>query len=481
MKKLLFLILLCLPSTVFAEEECVLEPVTCSVDADCTASSVCVDGLCIVVELVCYEVEPPTDAGVPVDAGPDAGFLPDAGSGPSDAGVDAGPGTDCSAIPVRYSSSTRHSPITCGALANIQSIAAFGARTDNVFMKVGDSNTSSGDHMRCFELENPVMSTYGYGALQSTVDHFRTGNVNGVTPYSRQSLSALGSQSAPWAFTGSPSPVQQELAVGNAAYATIMFGTNDLWWGGTGTNVAQKYRRVSSSLWKLIDHVEDEGVIPVLSSVPPHNGTPTWFHDLIPSLNHIIRGLAEMKQVPYMDLNSTLLPIPANGLGGDGIHLNRMSWNGVCNFGTTGLNYGHNNRNLISIESLDRVHRAAAYGDESPEDGPMTHTGAGTLIDPTVVDVLPFTASFGSLNAVGNACTSTMSGHAYDMTLDSSKNLRLLALTRDETSPIISVTDSGGACVVTTSSMVDRVFAAGTYTVHVSRLATDVLFVASEI
>ena len=469
------------------EEICVFEPFVCSSDADCTSSTACINNMCVLVYAVCYTVDPPVDAGTQEsDAGAeeDAGnnIFSDAGVTQLDAGIeDAGVvSTECSNGKVRYASSDRHSPIACGVLDNIQSIADNGLHDNAVFMKVGDSITANGDFMGCFATENPSMAAYGLGYLQPTVDHFLSGNIN---PYTRQSLAALSSQSADWAFSGSPSPILQELNATDAAYAVVMFGTNDLWWGGGPSNVAQKYRRYTGNMWKLVEQLTDNGVVPVLSTIPPHNGLPSWFHDLVPTLNDIVRGLAENKQIPYMNLYDTLLPIPNNGLGGDGIHLNRMEYNQVCNFSETGLDYGYNNRNLLTIESLDRVYNAVAYGDEYAQTYPLAFVGEGTASDPVEIDEIPFTASFGTSHAVGNSCASNMSGAAYELTVSNSQTLRLLALTRNESSPTISITDSSGNCVVSSASMVERTFGAGTYNVYASRPSgsDEVLFVVSEL
>jgi hypothetical protein len=462
---------------------CVSVPVICSADSDCIPGTSCINGACVLMQVLCEDLG---DGIYNNDAGEqDEGGVLDAGNPyeATDASVsdvletvDAGQQA-CNQTYTRYTGSLRHSPLTCNVTNKMLDILADDKHL-NYFAKVGDSITASNDFMQCFTSESPNMQLFGFGHLQSTVDQFNLGSVQGVTPFQRQSLAAEVGQSAYWASSGSPSPVQAELSANNAAYAVIMFGTNDLWYGGGSDNIAQKYRYYTANMLRLLDQVTGSGVIPVLSTIPPHNGSPSWFHDLVPSLNHIVRGLAEAKQIPFMDLYGALESLPANGLSSDGIHLNRMEYNQVCNFSDNGLEYGYNVRNLLVLESLHRIYNAINYS--TVDDVSNSFVGDGTLGEPVIIDTLPFTSVVDRRYSVYNSCAQTRGFH-YKLDVLSNVSLRLLALASDQVEVPISVVNQNNNCIGSSVTMIDEQFYAGSYDIYVELPSTmsEVLFVAS--
>ena len=113
----------------------------------------------------------------------------------------------------------------------------------------------------------------------------------------------------------------------------------------------------------------------------------------MPWYNGVTRALAQSRQIPYVDLHRALLPLPNHGITTvDGVHLNTYVSAGSargCLLTTAGLRYGHNVRNLLTLEALSRAWSAVTT--QTAADATATlRTGNGTTADPLVVDTLPF-------------------------------------------------------------------------------------------
>jgi hypothetical protein len=381
--------------------------------------------------------------------------------------------------PARYFTGGLHSPINCSVAANLRQITSRGhALEEDVFMKVGDSITQSTNFMHCFADETPDLAATGQSHLTEAHAHFLSGNASGTTPFDRASESALSSQNALWAISGDPSPLMAEVTAIGPQYAVVMFGTNDLWYGGDDSDVPRKYRWYTENMLTLVDTLLEQGVVPILSSIPPHNGSVTWFHDLVPALNGIVQTMAQARQIPFVDYYSALLPLPDNGLGGDGIHPNRMAYNQRCNFTADGLLHGYNMRNLVSFEALDRawsVTRAEGALAALEADATAGLAGGGSAADPFVMDALPFgdsrdltvspnkdMASYGSCGA------SLLDGaeHVYSMEVTAPTPVRAVVVddaATDVDLMLLSGSADGSACVQAEDTMIETTLAPGTW------------------
>jgi len=312
------------------------------------------------------------EAGTERDAGPvpDGGPIVDAGRPPVDGGM------------VVYPFGRTHSPLTPGVVANLRRIAAREAHDDDALMKVGDSITVSSSHLTCFAGANVDLD--GRTALQPVLDAINSTRIAGRSPFARTSLAATIGWSAQSAINGNPAPLEQELAATNARFATVMFGTNDI-----GFMNLDAYGK---NLFTLVDRLVARGVVPIVSSIPPRDDSTTADAQ-VPWYNGVTRALAQSRQVPYIDLNRELLPLPNHGITTvDGVHLNTSVSSGSsrgCLLTPAGLRYGHNVRNLLTLEALSRSWSAVTVG--TPSDATATlRTGAGTATEPLVVDALPF-------------------------------------------------------------------------------------------
>ncbi len=334
---------------------------------------------------------PRSDGGVPDarhDARADAPHDADAGA---DAGV---------AAFTRYPHDEVYSPITASVVARIQAIAASASRQDNVFMKVGASGTVSAHFLRCLATPGSQIELSDWAMLQPTIDLFRSGDAAGATPFDRITIAAEVGRSAKWAITGSPSPLERELADLDARFAIVNYATNDMQLGATYASAVFSF---AEHLQKLLDALAEAGVVPLVFGLNPRADradAAAW----VPAYDATTRGLAEARQVPYVSLYLQNRDLPNQGLSADGIHGNVYTENGQarpCDFSSKALDYNYNARNLGTLRVLRSAEAALAAG--SPL-APNTSTveGRGTSDDPFVVDALPFSHTY---STVGGART----------------------------------------------------------------------------
>jgi hypothetical protein len=323
------------------------------------------------------------DAARPDSAVLDAGVgdTPLLDGGPLDAPTmsdapDAGPPPPTGRV--RYESGLLHSPLTADLAEGLRIIAARGGRVENVLSRVGDSITRSTSFLNCFA--GSRIDLAGRAELMATIAHFGAGRVGGENPFSRVSLAATVGWSASAALAA-PAPIDAEIAAAHPGYASLMFGTNDV-----GFRSPQSY---AADMLTLADRLIAAGAIPVLSSNPPRDDSASA-DARVPLFNAIVRGIAEGRGVPFVDLHAALLPLPNHGLlTSDRVHPNVFA-SGGCVFTAEGLGYGYNQRNWLVITALDRARRAVA-GEPAPDASATRMEGAGTVAAPFVARSFPFT------------------------------------------------------------------------------------------
>ncbi len=389
------------------------------------------------------------DAGPRVDAG---AFGVDAGVFEVDAGFSV----------ISYPSGRTQSPITREVALHLQAIAARGpSKNGAVFSKIGDSNTVNTSFLSCFAFANVDLA--GRSTLQPALDYFLTGG-----SFDRMSLSASVGWNAASPLNGTPSPLQQELDAAQPRYATVMFGTNDV--GFTDTHAFGR------NLFTLVDTLTMQGVVPIVSAIPPRDDTAAidaW----VPRYNLVARGIAQARRVPFIDLHHELLSVPAHGLGSDGVHLNVYVPGAVrpCVLNPAGLGFGHNVRNLHTLEGLSRAWNAVE-GRTAPDATAPRIEGSGMPGDEVLIASLPFvdvrdtrTDGVARLDAYpGCASTTNESGREvlYRLELSQPTNVRVFVVSlgrSDIDVHLMSDTNSGQACVVRHDKFFVRKLAAGTH------------------
>lgn len=265
---------------------------------------------------------------------------------------------------VRYDQSATHSPLTCSVMGHLGDLLSNYVRDDAMIMRAGDSHSINVDYLNC--LSHPYF-----------------------TGFTRTSLAATGSQTASWGNSG---PFVAEMDASNARWALIMFGTNDLWYGGGPNNPQNKFQWWYDNTIGMVEDALAEGVIPVLFTIPPHEGSQAWFGPLVSGINAMVFGLGQHYQVPVINLHDALLPLPDRGLLADGIHLNRLGHGLACDDSALGLEKGHNMRNHLVAQALERF-ADAMDGTESIDGLALPLAGDGSSATPYQVDALPFADS----------------------------------------------------------------------------------------
>lgn len=405
------------------------------------------------------------------DTGGNAGAAGMAGMGGSGEGGAGGSGAGGSGGgfeatgPIRYPAGLRHSPLARSVVENGKTILSNGPGRTDVFAKVGDSNTVNTGFLNC--LSGNDIKLDSHAALQTSIDYFQKTLVDGTkTSFNRTTLAAKVGWSSGDLLTGMPNPIDQELTALTPAFAVVMLGTNDTY--------PQGVEPFGNNMLQIVDQLTARGVIPLLTAIPQRSDT-AQAAALVPEMNAILRAVAQARQVPMMDLFGALEPIPDFGLVSDGIHLQTYSMNGShsCWFDMNGLSEGMNQRNLMTLEALDRARRFFLQG-ETPEVRPTDLVGDGTWESPFEVDALPFvddrdtTTSQTSVAGTYSCSAANEKGpeFVYRLQLDAPKNLRIRVI--DKGSVDIDVhfmKDPGGAaqCLGRSDKVLDVTAGPGTF------------------
>jgi hypothetical protein len=287
--------------------------------------------------------------------------------------------------PARYPGRRTHSPITPYVADRMREITLLGPdKLGDVFMKTGASSTVSRNTLFCFA-EGPV-DLGEHQHLDPTLQFFLGGDAAGTTPFDRESEAARVGRHSGWAISGDPSPIDIEVDMLSPRVALVHFGANDMGWGDTYGEALLYFH---SNMMLLVDGLTLEGVVPVLFGIT-RRGDYASAQRWVDTWNATIRGIAQSRQVPYVDLYNAIDWLPGHGLAGDGLHLEAYS-GGACILDEEGLQHGYNIRNRVALEVLDRA--VAVLEDEVPgldePDPPLP--GKGTPSAPWVIGALPFT------------------------------------------------------------------------------------------
>ena len=310
------------------------------------------------------------------DAAPDVTDAKDAAPDAGDAGDAPPPG------PTRYPFGPVQSPMSAAVIARAAKVIAGSPYRHDVFAKVGDSNTVNTNFAQCFAGTDVQLGTHA--PLESARAFFAKTLADATrTSFDRTTLAAVVGWGAAKPIEGDPSPIAQEVMAIHPALAVVMLGTNDTYAAGV-----DPFER---SLRGNVDKLLSFGVLPILTAIPLRNDTPEAI-GLVPDMNAIVRAVAQARQVPFIDLAQVLAPLPSFGLASDGLHLQVYVSGGAhgCWFSDAALQYGQNQRNLLTLTALDRVHRFILEPTASPEPAPPSLAGKGVWLDPLVVDSIPF-------------------------------------------------------------------------------------------
>ncbi len=369
------------------------------------------------------------------------------------------PKPDAGAYPAVYPTGRTQSPITAHVVANLKQIAKKKARNGKVISKIGNSITVASTFLNCFSGSSVDLA--GRTHLSPTVSHFSPS-------WSRKSLCATGGWPAFKALSGSPSPLAKEVAAASPRFAVVMYGSNDIGY--------KNITRYADNMLDITDNLIKEGVIPLLTTIPPRDDSATANLE-VPRYNAIIRAVAQARQVPMIDYHRELMTMPKHGLAGDGVHPNTYYSGGskACVFTTKGLTYGYNRRNLITLEGAHRA-KAAVDGKKAPDPAGPKRKGVGSQSDPVVIDALPFTdvrnTAGGPYKKIhkypGCSATQDESGpeYIYRYKVTSPHSIRAMVFDRgsvDIDVHLLGATVSGASCIKRGHNYITASLKAGTY------------------
>jgi hypothetical protein len=250
----------------------------------------------------------------------------------------------------------------------LRTILASGASLGNrpsVFAKVGDSITESGSFLT--DIGCGGTDQFGsYTSLIPTANYFMSTSL-GAAPvwcgtgnsYTRASMAAVmgWTTSSVLSSTSScaapyNSYLRCEIQTIKPSIALVMYGTNDL----QSPNNPTQFR---TNLRTIVDTLVSDGVIPVLSTIPPRLDTVDGvaMGPRVATYNQIIADVAAEKNVPLWNYWAQLQgsSMINQGVSSDGIHPSVYNGADGAVLTSTGLRYGYNQRNLGAIQVLDKL------------------------------------------------------------------------------------------------------------------------------
>jgi hypothetical protein len=254
------------------------------------------------------------------------------------------------------------------------------------FVLVGDSITASDYFLGPFsvgrrhELTEGVAAALTFapkgGAAQTVIDWFREAEPGARRRKHRDSFRApraakVGAR-AHWPLLAGgrvPSPLRGALDALDPSIAVVLLGTNDATRRvGPPEDIG---RELAADLSRIVDALEERGVVPVLSTLPRHGlqserprcgGSPAnpsnW--QLAVQTNAASAAVARLaceRHLPLVDLRHALDALPNHGLARDGIHPS-VYGGGAGMLTEEGLSCGYNARNYLTLRMLTQLQQA---------------------------------------------------------------------------------------------------------------------------
>jgi hypothetical protein len=228
---------------------------------------------------------------------------------------------------------------------------------DDVFTKIGDSNTTSGDFLQPLADSQHNCKLGSYDDLQSTINFFSasydSGQSNSFTHSSVAAQNGLSSSAAldpMWAdgvCKADESPVTCEYRLTKPSIAIIMLGLMDVRY----QTAVDDYR---NNLEQVIQASVDQGIIPVLTTLVVLPDQETLSYDLSLQFNAVMVDLSDTYQIPLINLWSAAQALPSLGIGPDRTHL-KQKIGAFCDFTGAEQSVGGTLRNLLTLEALDAI------------------------------------------------------------------------------------------------------------------------------
>jgi len=254
--------------------------------------------------------------------------------------------------------------------------------SENTFAKAGDSITASNSFLVDIGCGGEKLADYQ--SLQPTINYFRSHQFNPIYGTGWCRVSNSFNANSPSAQSGWSSyhaldnnwlylqylhdcpyqyyiPITCEFDLTRPSIVFIMFGSNDV--NHTHTS---DFRL---ALTELIEISIDNGIIPVLSTIPPRVDS-NIANSKVPMFNNIIIDVAKKYHIPLWNY-WLALQSPSMihfGISNDSAHPSVYRGNQSADFSRAGLRYGYNQRNLQALQILDSIRRIVF--ENGPPDAP---------------------------------------------------------------------------------------------------------------
>jgi lysophospholipase L1-like esterase len=285
--------------------------------------------------------------------------------------------------------------------AHVVSIARRGRelkRHARAFGLVGDSITEGAFFFDAFgvrsqfsyalspEVEQALRTPVLGDPARTIVDYYRGVRVETLAGgFIRDSFRATraaksGARSV-WAIPdGRPSPLVRMVDTISPAVAIVMFGTNDAAYGmGDPAPIARAFEE---RMRRIVDALEQRGVIPVLTTIPRHMvgpGRAMCDPDALSNwrlvvqtnaVNAVVAKIACERGLPLIDYRHALDALVNRGVGWDGVHPTAFT-EGAGKLTSDGLECGFNVRNYVTLRMLKQIKEEVLdRADESPASEP---------------------------------------------------------------------------------------------------------------
>jgi hypothetical protein len=376
----------------------------------------------------------------------------------------------------RYGADRLLSPLTLAVVDRLTAIRAKdNTMVDEVFMKVGASGTVNTRLLSCFSPQ----SSYGYDLdgrpeLEETIDFFNMGDAGGSSPFDRRTEAAQSGKTAKWVQTGSPSPLDKEITALAPRFAFVNYGTNDMEMSTSyGAALFYFYDEFDTLITTLID----QGIIPIITGLNPRSDRAAavpW----VSTYNELTRAVAQRELIPFIDMYHAAVDLPDQGLISDGLHGNSHP-SGPCLMNQDGLAYNYNIRNLLSLQSLDRLRTTLLESAGAPDTAGVGFTGDGSPTEPFDIDRLPFSHDDNTANSPHQIIDRYPSCHDndqnesgpeiyYRLTLTERTPIRIMVFDHGSADVDLHLLDASGAaasCTMRNDQMIETTLEAGTYTI----------------
>jgi hypothetical protein len=280
-------------------------------------------------------------------------------------------------------------PFDSATVSHVRAVFASGkarGRRQDVFGIVGDSISIDYNFMKPFSwtanvrvaLDPKVRAAISIdGNSRTVIDFFRgleppdTGEASTYFDSFWTTKAARIGATAKWVVTADGpklSPLEELISELSPAYAIVMYGTNDAEsFLLAPDKVAQRF---GADLRKVVDVLEDNAIIPVLTTIPKHMHDKRFVdctseYDAMSNARFMIQtnavsaevaSIACERHLPLIDFRYAIDPLLNHGVAGDGVHPTVYSPIGGGMLDENGLQCGFNVRNAVTLRMLKMLY-----------------------------------------------------------------------------------------------------------------------------